>query len=180
MEGAGLVGGDPETSLVSVSPLSVLSRDQKGALVELCERVFYFVENRPQFFGFNTSSERPFSKLLKNHKINVIGPTELKLWSFKDSSFNAVSMQCTYTNLSCPPPYRGPSPLDPPLFYQPGKIGFYAPRVATNTPERLNAYRNIGRLIGLCLLHTEVMTLPLCRHVFKFLLRREVWLLNCV
>ena len=80
---------------------------------------------------------------------------------------------CTY-DLIVPPPHRGPSSLDPPLFYQPGKIGFYAPRVATNTPERLNAYRNIGRLIGLCLLHTEVMTLPLCRHVFKFLLKREV------
>ncbi len=34
-------------------------------------------------FDFNTSSERPLSKLSENHKINVIGPTELKLWPFK-------------------------------------------------------------------------------------------------
>ncbi len=39
--------------------------------------------NRP--IDFNTSSERPPSKLSENHKINVIGPTELKLWPFKDA-----------------------------------------------------------------------------------------------
>ncbi len=38
-------------------------------------------ENRLIFL--NTSSERPLSKLSENHKINVIGPTELKLWPFK-------------------------------------------------------------------------------------------------
>ncbi len=31
------------------------------------------------------SSERPLSKLSENHKINVNGPTELKLWPFKDA-----------------------------------------------------------------------------------------------
>ncbi len=33
-----------------------------------------------------SSSERPLSKLSENHKINVIGPTELKLWPFKDKN----------------------------------------------------------------------------------------------
>ncbi len=32
---------------------------------------------------FNTSSERPSSKLSENHKINIFRPTELKLWPFK-------------------------------------------------------------------------------------------------
>ncbi len=41
---------------------------------------------------FNTSFERSLSKLSENHKINVIGPTELKLWPFKDALFNARSM----------------------------------------------------------------------------------------
>ncbi len=41
------------------------------------------VQNR--LLIFNTSSERPFSKLSENHKINVIGPTERKLWPFKDA-----------------------------------------------------------------------------------------------
>ena len=40
-------------------------------------------------FFFNISSERPLSKLSENHKINIIGPTELKLPSFKDALFNA-------------------------------------------------------------------------------------------
>ncbi len=31
---------------------------------------------------FNSLSERPLSKLSENHKINVIGPSELKLWPF--------------------------------------------------------------------------------------------------
>ncbi len=40
---------------------------------------------------FNTSSERPLAKLSENHKINVIRPTELKLWPFKDADlFNAT------------------------------------------------------------------------------------------
>lgn len=32
-----------------------------------------------------------------------------------------------------------------PLFWQPGKRGYYSPRPGKNTPERLNAFRNVGR-----------------------------------
>ena len=32
-----------------------------------------------------------------------------------------------------------------PLFFQPGKTGFYSIRVGSHTPARINAYRNIGR-----------------------------------
>jgi E3 ubiquitin-protein ligase EDD1 len=32
-----------------------------------------------------------------------------------------------------------------PLFYQPGKQGFFAPRLGRPTAERLNAFRNVGR-----------------------------------
>ena len=32
-----------------------------------------------------------------------------------------------------------------PLFWQPGKRGYYAPRVGKATPERISAYRNVGR-----------------------------------
>jgi hypothetical protein len=32
-----------------------------------------------------------------------------------------------------------------PLFWQPGKRGFYSPRPGKSTPERLNAFRNVGR-----------------------------------
>ena len=61
-----------------------------------------------------------------------------------------------------------------PLFWQPDKKGVYAPRPGKHTPERLTAYRNIGRLIGLCLLQNELFPLPLCRHVIKYILNRPV------
>lgn len=35
--------------------------------------------------------------------------------------------------------------LDP-LFFQPGKPGQYSIRVGPETPSRINAYRNVGRL----------------------------------
>ena len=34
-----------------------------------------------------------------------------------------------------------------PLFWQPGKRGYYSPRAGRNTPERLNAFRNVGRWV---------------------------------
>ena len=34
-----------------------------------------------------------------------------------------------------------------PLFWQPGKRGFYSPRPGKNSPERLNAFRNVGRYV---------------------------------
>ena len=38
------------------------------------------------------------------------------------------------------------------LFYQPGKRGFYSPRQGKCSAERINAFRNVGRIMGLCLL----------------------------
>jgi E3 ubiquitin-protein ligase EDD1 len=61
-----------------------------------------------------------------------------------------------------------------PLFWQPDKKGVYAPRPGKYTPERLTAYRNVGRLIGLCLLQNELFPLPLCRHVIKYILNRPI------
>ncbi|CAF0980840.1 unnamed protein product [Rotaria sp. Silwood1] len=61
-----------------------------------------------------------------------------------------------------------------PLFWQPDKKGVYAPRPGKYTSERLSAYRNVGRLIGLCLLQNELLPLPLCRHVIKYILNRPI------
>jgi len=61
-----------------------------------------------------------------------------------------------------------------PLFYQPGKRGFYTPRLSRPSETRLNAFRNIGRLIGLCLLQNELCPLFLNRHVIKFILGRPI------
>ncbi|XP_075242846.1 E3 ubiquitin-protein ligase UBR5-like isoform X3 [Convolutriloba macropyga] len=61
-----------------------------------------------------------------------------------------------------------------PLFYQPGKTGFYSPRLGKCTKERLDVFRNVGRLIGLCLLQNELIPLPLNRHVLKYILHKEL------
>lgn len=61
-----------------------------------------------------------------------------------------------------------------PLFYCPGKRGFYAPRQGKVTFERLNAFRNVGRLLGLCLLQNELCPIFLTRHVLKTILGRPI------
>jgi E3 ubiquitin-protein ligase EDD1 len=61
-----------------------------------------------------------------------------------------------------------------PLFYCPGKRGFYAPRQGKATFERLNAFRNVGRLLGLCLLQNELCPIFLTRHVLKSILGRPI------
>ena len=70
-----------------------------------------------------------------------------------------------------------PSPLPPdnaPLFWQPCSGGFYSIRAGRNTPERLNAYRNVGRIIAVCLLQNELCPIMLSRHVIKYILSRPV------
>jgi len=61
-----------------------------------------------------------------------------------------------------------------PLFFQPGKPGYYSPRPGKCSPERLNCFRNVGRVIGLCLLQNEISPLSFNRHVIKYLLGRRV------
>lgn len=61
-----------------------------------------------------------------------------------------------------------------PLFYCPGKQGFYSPRQGKATAERLNAFRNVGRLMGLCLLQNELCPIALNRHVLKAILGRPI------
>ncbi|KAI6239810.1 E3 ubiquitin-protein ligase UBR5 [Aphelenchoides fujianensis] len=52
--------------------------------------------------------------------------------------------------------------------------GFLAPVGGSNSPHRLLAFRNVGRLIGIALQHGELLPLPLARHVLKFVLGRPV------
>lgn len=61
-----------------------------------------------------------------------------------------------------------------PLFYCPGKQGFYSPRQGKATSERLNAFRNVGRLMGLCLLQNELCPIAVNRHVLKVILGRSI------
>ena len=59
-----------------------------------------------------------------------------------------------------------------PLFYAPGLAGYHSARQGKATPERLNAFRNVGRVIGLCLLQNELCAINLSRHVLKYILKR--------
>ena len=61
-----------------------------------------------------------------------------------------------------------------PLFWQADKKGFFSPRPGKNSTSRLNAFRNIGRIIGICLLQNELCPLPLARHVIKYILNRPI------
>lgn len=61
-----------------------------------------------------------------------------------------------------------------PLFYSPGNRGFYSLRQGYASFERINAFRNVGRLIGLCLLQNELFPLYLQRHVLKYILGRQI------
>ncbi|KAJ2943793.1 hypothetical protein O0L34_g8113 [Tuta absoluta] len=68
-----------------------------------------------------------------------------------------------------------PAPDDAaPLFYMPGKRGYYSPRQGRATPERINAFRNVGRIIGLCLLQNDLCPMFLNRHVLKYILGRPI------
>lgn len=95
-------------------------------------------------------------------------------------------------------PDETPTPQSMPLFWEPTPGREYAPVVGEWSIARENAYRNVGRcvvrphragnycpamsndrfpccsLIGLALQQGEVFPLPLCRHVFKYLLGRRI------
>uniref|UniRef100_A0A8R1XPM3 UBR-type domain-containing protein n=1 Tax=Onchocerca volvulus TaxID=6282 RepID=A0A8R1XPM3_ONCVO len=61
-----------------------------------------------------------------------------------------------------------------PLFYRPSRTGYYTPIAGKNSTHRLNAFRNVGRMIGICLMQMEIFPLHLCRHVLKFILGRPI------
>ena len=48
-------------------------------------------------------------------------------------------------DIECPNPASSSVAELCPLFFQPGKVGYYSIRVGSNTPARINAYRNVGR-----------------------------------
>jgi hypothetical protein len=66
-----------------------------------------------------------------------------------------------------------------PLFWCPNKqitncAVFYSPRGGHDTPERLNAFRNVGRIMAICLLQNELCPIAFNRHVLKFILYKPI------
>jgi E3 ubiquitin-protein ligase EDD1 len=67
------------------------------------------------------------------------------------------------------------SPDDAPLFFRPSSTQrYYCPDPGRATSERLNIFRNVGRVLGLSLLHNELCPIPLSRPVVKQILGRKV------
>merc|ERR1719278_1273087 len=110
--------------------------------------------------------------LAANHGSNPIPPIGMQ----SSPIFQSKSKPDLSTPKAEETPEVGESrdPETAPLFYQPGKRGFYSPRQARPTEVRLNAFRNVGRLMGLCLLQNELCPLFLNRHVIKYILSRPV------
>ena len=74
-------------------------------------------------------------------------------------------------------PQTKPEPTDnSPLFWQPDKNmpGFFSPRAGLKTAARLNAFRNVGRIVAICLLQNELCPIAFSRHVIKFVLNRPI------
>jgi E3 ubiquitin-protein ligase EDD1 len=116
--------------------------------------------------------------------LNISDSATLNVIS-SDSGSNIASIQQPQTSQATP--QQSSKKLNPivvlddcqiddnaPLFYQPEKANFYSPRQGYPTCERINAFRNVGRLIGLCLLQNELLPIFLQRHVLKFILRRQI------
>uniref|UniRef100_A0A0N5BRZ1 E3 ubiquitin-protein ligase UBR5 n=1 Tax=Strongyloides papillosus TaxID=174720 RepID=A0A0N5BRZ1_STREA len=61
-----------------------------------------------------------------------------------------------------------------PLFYKASKNGNYTVNPGLNTPGRLNAFRNVGRLIGICLQQGEILPILFSRHIFKYILDKPI------
>ncbi|GMT33624.1 hypothetical protein PFISCL1PPCAC_24921 [Pristionchus fissidentatus] len=63
---------------------------------------------------------------------------------------------------------------DAPLFFRPSKKAHYSPVPGRLSPARISAFRNIGRVMGLCLMQCEMFPLRLSRHVLKYILGRPL------
>jgi E3 ubiquitin-protein ligase EDD1 len=79
------------------------------------------------------------------------------------------------------------------LFFSPDKNGYYSIYAGEQSASRLFWFSNIGmfpfpvalslcthnflltgRIMGICFAHSMVFPLPLCRHVLKYILGREI------
>lgn len=73
------------------------------------------------------------------------------------------------------PPQSGAAGEDIPLFHSPGKEGFFAPLPSGEVSDgRICCFTNVGRIVGLSLLHNLPITLAFTRPTIKFLLGRSV------
>ncbi|KAH9510695.1 E3 ubiquitin-protein ligase ubr5 [Dermatophagoides farinae] len=98
-------------------------------------------------------------------QLSVLNSGGYKTMSNDSSSTNATILQLEN-------PFSDDD--DAPLFYQPGTRGIYSPRAGRASENRLNAFRNVGRIIGVCFLQNELCPITFNRHVIKMILDQPV------
>lgn len=118
-------------------------------------------------------SERGQSR--RNHDLPLMACSKVKV-SFKDEKGEGNGVARSFYTAFCEAVLSNEklANLDAPLFYQPGLRNFYSPRQGDPVPDRLNAFRNVGRVIGICLSQSEICPIQLNRHVIKYILRRPI------
>ena len=127
-----------------------------------------------------TTAAEPTSLVVESNPISVgstsnTTATTLPSTESNPSTITTSSTTTATTTNTANVPTPTPLPLDnAPLFWQPCSGGFYSIRAGRNTPERLNAYRNVGRILAVCLLQNELCPIMLSRHVIKYILSRPV------
>lgn len=117
-------------------------------------------------------SERIQSR--RNPDLPILACSKVKV-SFKDEKGEGNGVARSFYTAFCEAVLSSEkfSNLDG-LFYQPGLRNFYSPCQGEAVPERLNAFRNVGRIIGICLSQSEICPIQLNRHVIKYILRRPI------
>lgn len=118
-------------------------------------------------------SERNQSR--RNHELPPLACSKVKV-SFKDEKGEGNGVARSFYTAFCEAILSSEKPanFDAPLFYQPGLRNFYSPRQGDATPDRLNAFRNVGRVIGICLSQSEICPIQLNRHAIKYILRKQI------
>lgn len=111
----------------------------------------------------------------RNHELPLLACSKVKV-SFKDEKGEGNGVARSFYTAFCEAILSNEKPanLDAPLFYQPGLRNFYSPRQGDATPDRLNAFRNVGRVIGICLSQSEICPIQLNRHAIKYILKKQI------
>lgn len=111
----------------------------------------------------------------RNHELPLLACSKVKV-SFKDEKGEGNGVARSFYTAFCEAILSTEklANLDVPLFYQPGLRNFYSPRQGDATPDRLNGFRNVGRVIGICLSQSEICPIQLNRHVIKYILKKQI------
>lgn len=118
-------------------------------------------------------AERPQCR--RNLELPLLACSKVKV-SFKDEKGEGNGVARSFYTAFCEAVLSNEklANLDAPLFYQPGLRNFYSPRQGDPTPDKLNAYRNVGRVIGICLSQSEICPIQLNRHAIKYILKKPI------